>query len=263
MNGERLSFSKVLSDQRIRQAEAVLGKRTVQRLLAYALFLLGVNRSELASFVDMPPGSVRSLVLAVNNRGLKGFEDQRTKTSSFKPPAPKQIGLTLATDSSFLKVDFHLGNLVLRIPESNADQKRVVLLSLANSGLLHRRQVADALGLSLDRIAKLARKLEQQDVKAILDQRQGQRQDYRFSPEIKAELIQQFVIEAVAERPTGGQQLAKGLQKRCQITLSARSILSHLSRLGLPSIKDSLIEHVAGLKKKSLSSSESKPIKRD
>ncbi|MCP4628527.1 MAG: hypothetical protein GY850_34205 [bacterium] len=71
---------------------------------------------------------------------------------------------------------------------------------------------------------KPARKLEQEDVKGILDQRQGQRQDYRFTPETKAELIQQFVFEAVAQRPTGGQQLAKKLEERCQLTLSARSI---------------------------------------
>jgi hypothetical protein len=65
----------------------------------------------------------------------------------------------------------------------------------------------------------------------------------------KAELIQQFVFEAVAQRPTGGQQLAKKLEERCQLTLSARSILSHLSKLGLASIRDSLSEHLTVVKK--------------
>jgi len=135
-------------------------------------------------------------------------------------------------------------------------------LSLLNSGLLEHSEVADALHLSVDRTEKLARKLEQEDVKGILDQRQGQRQDYRFTPEIKAELIQQFVIEAVAQRPTGGEQLAKKLKERCQLTLSAGSILSHLSKLGLPAIKDSLSEHLTEAKKKSLNFSERKPRQR-
>jgi len=150
----------------------------------------------------------------------------------------------------------------VNIPKSNPIQKRVVLLSLANNRLLERSTVADALGLSIDRTGKLARTLEQEDVKGILDQRQGQRQDYRFTPQIKAELIQQFVIEAVDQHPTGGEQLAKKIEERCQLSLSPRSILSHLSRLGLSSIKDSLPEHLAAVKKNSSNSSEKEPTKK-
>lgn len=249
MNCESLSFSQKLSEQRISQAEALLSKKIVRKILAYALFLLGVNRSSISASLNMAPGSIRSLVLAMKLRGLAGFEDQRSKTSSFKPPRPEQIVPTLEADASWLKVDFNVGNLLLRIPKSNPIQKRVVLLSLANNGLLERSTVARSLDLSIDRIGKLARKLEQEDVKGILDRRQGQRQDYRFTPQIKAELIQQFIIEAVAQRPTDGAQLAKKLEERCQLTLSPRSILSHLSRLGLSSIKGSLPGHLAELKK--------------
>ena len=249
MNCEMLSFSQKLSDQRLSQAETRLGRKIVNKILTYALFLLGVNRSMISSALNIPQGSIRSLVLAMKNRGLSGFEDQRTKYSSFNPPLPEKIKPILKTEASWLKVDFNTGNLLLRIPESNPVQKRVVLLSLLNSGLLERNEVADALRLSVDRAGKLARKLEQEDVKGILDQRQGQRQDYRFTPEIKAELILQFVIETVAKRPTGEEHLAKLLKERCQLTLSARNILSHLSKLGLSSIRDSLPEHLAELKK--------------
>lgn len=245
MNCEILSFSQKLSDQRINRAEALLGRKIVRKILTYALFLLGVSRSAIASFLNTPPGSVRSLILAINNRGLSGFEDRRIKTSSFKPPLPEKIAPVLEVEKSFLRVNFNIGDLLLRIPHSNPIQKRVVLLSMANSGLLERNEVANALGLSL------AGKLELEDVKGILDQRQGQRQDYRFTPEIKAQLIQQFVIEAMARHPTGGERLAKKLKERCQLNLAARSILSHLSKLGLPDIRDSLYEHLTETKKKS------------
>ena len=249
MNCEMLSFSQKLSHQRLSHAEPLLGRKTVNKILAYALFLLGVNRNSISSALNIPQGSIRSLVLAMKNQGLAGFEDQRTKSSSFKPPLPEKITPTIKTEDSWLKVDFNIGDLLLRMPESNQIQKRVVLLSLLNSGLLTRNEVADALRLSVDRAGKLARTLEQKDVKGILDQRQGQRQDYRFTPDIKAELIKQFVIETVAKRPTGAEQLAKLLKERCRLTLSARSILSHLSKLGLASIKDSLPEDLAELKK--------------
>ena len=262
MNCEKLLFSQELSDQRISQAETLLSKTLVRKILAYALFLLGVNRSAISNFLNMPPGTIRSLVLAITHRGLSGFEDQRSKTSSFKPPLPEQIAPTIGMGDSWVKVDFQVGNLVLQIPDTNPVQKRIVLLSLENSGLLERSDVADALHLSVDRTGKLARQLAQEDVKGILDQRQGQRQDYRFTPEIKAELIQQFVIEAVAQRPTGGEQLAKKLEERCGLALSARSILSHLSKFGLSNIRGSLAEHLSEAKKKSSVSSEKKPTQR-
>ncbi len=203
MNYEILSFSKKFSDQRIAQAEAILGKKTVKKILTYALFLLGVKRSTIALFLDTPSGSVRSLVLAINNRGLLSFEDQRIKTSTFKPPLPEKIEPTIELDKSFLQVNFNVANIFLRIPNSNTFQKRVVLLSMSNSGLLKRNEVANALGLSLDRTKKLAKNLEQEDIKSIIDQRKGQTQDYRFTPEIKGQLIKQFVIEAVSQHPTG------------------------------------------------------------
>lgn len=168
MNCESLSFSQKLSEQRIRQAKTLLGKKMVRKVLAYALFLLGVNRSSISTFLNMAPGSIRSVVLAIKLRGLAGLEDQRSKASSFKPPRPEQIVPTLEADDSGLKVNFNVGHLLLRIPKTNPIQKRVVLLSLANSGLLERSTVAAALHLSIDRTGKLARTLEQEDVKGIL-----------------------------------------------------------------------------------------------
>lgn len=249
MNCNILSFSKKLSDQRIDQAENLFGRKIVNKILAYALFLLGAHRSKISSVLNIPPGSIRSLVFAMNNRGLSGFEDQRAKNSSFKPHLPEKIKPILKIEGSWLKVDFTVGDHLLQIPGSNPVQKRIVLLSLLNSGLLDLKEVADALHLSVDRTGKLARKLEREDFKGVLDKRQGQKQDYRVTPEVKAELIQQFIIETVAERPTGAEQLSGQLKERCKITLSPRSILSHLSKLGLYSIKDSLSDNLSGLKK--------------
>jgi hypothetical protein len=250
MNYDMPAFSSKLSVQRLSQAKSLLGEKITKKILAYALFLLGASRSAIASYLCMPPGSVRSVVLSINNRGLMGLEDQRTKKSSFKPiRTDVALSPILKVEDTFVKVFFRTSNQVLQIPDSNQIQKRVILLSLLSSGILKRSEVAAILDLSADRTGKLARKLDQEDVKSILDQRQGHKHDYRFTPEIKAELIQQFVLELVANRPTGGEQLARKLQDRCQLTLSARSILNHVSKLGLPNIKCSLVENLTALKK--------------
>jgi transposase-like protein len=251
MNCDELSFSQRLCDSRLAQAEAVLGAAETRKLLAYALFLAGAPRSSVASALDMPPGTLRSLVRTIHMRGLSGLEDQRARTSSFKPPAPEQPAPTVQQRPGTSVVDFGVGGLELRIPDANSAQKRVVLLSLLNSGILTRSQVAEALGLSAEHVGKLARKLVEDDVAGVLDQRQGQQQDYRFTPDVKAELIQQYVLDIVARGHTSGQQLAANLEERCALVLSPRSILHHLSALGLPQIKQSLPELLENVKKNS------------
>lgn len=250
MNSENLTFSQQLRDRRIAQAEALLGPKVVCKTLGYALFLLGATRSAIGSFLDMPTGSVRSLVLSIHKRGLPALEDQRSKTSSFKPPAPAQITPTVESHENCLRVNLGIGNLVVDIPDSNKVQKRVVLLTLLHNGLLNPPEVAEALGLSQDRTGKLARALQRNDVEAILDHRRGQQKDWLFTPEVKAELIQQYVLDTVEHRKVSGEKLAEHLNERCQIELSSRSILHHVSTLGLFLIKTSLPAHLAELKKK-------------
>ncbi|KPA15142.1 hypothetical protein MHK_004651, partial [Candidatus Magnetomorum sp. HK-1] len=175
MNYDDLVFSEKLAYQRIAQAENILGKKIVQKIIAYALFLLGVNRKLIALFLNIPQGSIRSLILAVNKRGISSFEDQRAKKSTFKPPLPEIAEPKIELDKSYLQVNFNIANLFLRIPNSNLYQKRVILLSLLNNGLLERNDVAKALDVSADRAGRLAKILEKEDVKSVIDQRKGQK----------------------------------------------------------------------------------------
>ena len=251
MNSENLTFSQKLRDKRIAQAQSLLGSKVIQKLIGYALFLLGATRSNISSYLNIAPGSVRSLILSVNRKGLPALEDQRSKTSSFRPSSPPlQITLGIESSEDYLRVKSKTGGLQIDIPESNIIQKKVLLLTLLNNGLLKSSEVADALNLSQDRIKKISGSLQCKDVTGILDQRQGQKKDYRFTPDIKAELIQQFVIDVVTQGKASGEQLALHLNQRCELVLSPRSILHHLSALGLSQIKTSLPAHLAELKKK-------------
>jgi len=252
MNCADLSFSQRLCDDRIEKAKKTLGARVVDKILAYALFLLGAHRSSISSHLNMPPGTVRSLVRSINNRGLVALEDQRCLVSSFNPPPqPHLLTATTEIDDSELTIDFGTNNLVLRMPSSNVVQGRVVLLTLLNAGLVERSQVADVLRLSTDRVGRLAGRLLQEDVKGLLDKRRGHQHDYLFTPEVKAELIQQFVLDVVSQGHTSGEQLAQKMEERLQRPFSARSVLYHLANLGLSSIKKTLPELLADAKKNS------------
>lgn len=262
MNSKNLNFSQKLSEQRIARAQSLIGDKVIRRLLGYALFLLGATRTAIASFLNMPAGSVRSLILAINKQGLPALEDQRSKISSFRPQAPMYIKSKIEQHETGTRVNFGIGDLWIDIHEANILQKKVVLLTLLDNGLLERKEVAKSLQLSEDRTGKLAAALKNKDVAAIIDQRQGHQKDYLFTPKVKAELIQQFVLDIVFHGKVSGELLAQHLNERCNLDLSSRSILHHVSAMGLARIKKSLPEYLEELKKKPLPSSTRPSVRR-
>ena len=258
MNCELLKFSPVLSQKRLQQAQSLFGATIVCKVLAWALFLLGVQKKQICSFLDMKEGSLRTFLFRLKQKGLSTLEDGRAKASSFKPVLSAPATASIHRQGSFWQVQFSDG-LILQIPENNPVQLKVFLLTLFRNKVLSCSQVASVLQLSEDRIAKLGRKLEREDVPVIVDQRHGQQKDYRFTPEIKGMLIQQFVLDLIQNGSTNASRLTQQLHDRIQHGLSSRSILDHMGKLGLTNIQKALAQELEALKKTTLDPQESNP----
>lgn len=251
-----LTFSSRLARDRMQRAQQALGQNVVQRMLCFSLFLLGLNRAAIAQALKIPAETAKSIIKAVNRDGICALEDRRHRISSFLPPCPTQAEpITLEADDEHLVVDFGVEQPRLELPRHNEVQVRTVLLSMLNSGLLSKEQVADVIGLTPAHTLTLAKRLEQQDISVLIDKRQGQKIEYRITADVKAELIQQFTVDVMARGNTSGQAISEELQERCQITIPARTVRHHLARMGLPSIKHSLPELFAAVKKTSRRSS--------
>lgn len=254
MNCDQINFSSKHSLQRIQQARTIFGDRVVNRIMAWALFLLGASKPAICSVLDFKPGSLRTLLYRLQNQGLGALEDRRSKTSSFKPitltGSVQQLDLSLHEKEGNQQIRF--GEAInIQIPASNPLLLKSILLCLLNNRMLSRWEVARALHLSEDRVGKLAKILAEEDVTGLLDQRRGQQQDYVFTPTIKSEIIQQFVIDLVQNGKMSGEGLSKHLNERCQLTLSPRSILHHLEKMGLSKIKNTLPAYLEKVKKSS------------
>ncbi len=251
MNYKLLTFSQELAQQRINKAVTLFGSKIVYKILGYALFLLGMHKPSISLFLNVKEGSLRTLIHALQTQGLTAFEDGRAKTSTFMPPLPSNASTSLQVNDSLIKVDLGISNMKIHIPMANRNQVKVVLLTLYNNGILTCQDIAKVLELSEDRTKKLARILSNQDAHNIFDQRRGQKQDYLFSPEIKAEIIQQFVLNVINHERVSGNRIAQALQERCKLKLSPRSILYHFTKLGLNNIRESLPAQLAEIKKNS------------
>jgi transposase len=255
---QSLTFSPLLSESRIRQARESLGAGLIQRILCFALYLLGLNRSAIGRTLGIPPETAKSIIKAVKRDGLRALEDRRQKSSSLLPKQEptKLQPIMVREDDEHLAVDFGMGQRALKLCRRDPLQMKTVLLSMCNSGLLSTRQVAEAIELTPSHTAALARRLREQGARSLADQRQGQKEDYIVTSNVKAELIQQFAVDVITSGRTSSAAISEKLKERCGIVIPDRTIRHHLSRLGLGSIKRSLPQLVAAVKKTSNNCSE-------
>lgn len=256
---QSLPFSPQLSESRLRQARESLGAALIQRILCFALYLLGLNRSAIGRTLGIPSDTAKSIIKAVKRDGLGALEDRRQKSSILLPKReltqPPPIALREYDDH--LVVDFGFRDRALKLYRSDPLQMKTVLLSMFNSGLLSTRQVAEAMGLTPSHTAALARRLQEQGAMSLVDQRQGQKEDLVVTSSVKAELIQQFALDVITSGRTSSAAISEKLKERCGIVVPDRTVRHHLSRLGLTGIKRSLPQLVAAVKKTSNNCSES------
>jgi len=242
-------FSKQHSDNRINKANESLGENVVTRILAFSLYLLGANLQEIAQSFNFQRVTIKAMVHRILEEGLPALEDRRQCRSTFLPPAQptlKDPVLFLTSKKIIVELDNHHK---IEIPCENKIQCQTVLLTLLDNKLLNLDDVAHALKLSTERTRKLKTALIKKDVPVLIDKRRGQQRDYRVTSELKAEMIQQFVLNTSMRVSTSSEQLSLDLRERCQIDLEPRTIRLHLAKLGLPEIRNTLPELLQTVKK--------------
>lgn len=252
LNYQAIKFYPELSEARIAGAKKVLGNRVVKRILAFAFYLLGAHRRPIAELLSMPQDTLKSAINRVLKVGIGAFEDSRKKTSSFIPQGailPKKPSVFVEDEE--IIADFGLRDIILRIPAKNALQVKTILLTMLNNRLITTAEAANVLGYSPVHISRLSQALVEGDVQALIDKRKGQKQDYLFSPEIKAELVQQFAANAVTGKQSSSRIISEQLKERCNLNLPDRSVRLHIKKLALPRIAKSLPGLVETLKKTS------------
>lgn len=252
MDCRKIEFSPEKSQERITSALRVFHPSVLNKVLAFSVYLLGANRRSVADMVGMPEESVKTAVRVALRDGFSALRDRRCSHVDRRPQACSlELRLSVRREAESCIVDFGIPGKELRIPLAHKIEMRTVLLSLLNAGLLSTTEVAAALGLSSAHCRELASKLTSNDVvEALVDKRQGQKQDYRVGPEMKAEIIQQFAARAVTGKTTSSDELAKMLNADSKTTVSPRTVRWHMAKLGLDSIRETLPELVRTLKKK-------------
>lgn len=253
INCHELQFSSQHSQKRLERASSILGMQIIKLIIGFALYLLGAKRSAIAKSLEIPEDTLKSLFQRVFKFGISAFKDRRSKSSTPSPllKTVQQKKACVKIDNNEVILDFGSGVQLLKIPIQNKLQIKAVLLSCLDNNLLQNTYVAEIIGYTARHTLKLSNDLKNGDVYSLLDKRQGQKQDYLVTPEVKAELIQQFVVDILSKGYSSGKQITEALKERCEIIISDRTARHHISKLGLPQIKNSLPELLAVVKKNS------------
>lgn len=245
-----LSFSSTHAQKRQEKACEVMGESVVSRILAFALFLLGGKREEIGEYLGIPLGTLLSFLTRMNACGLPALEDRRISPVKNLPEIRKLPKCCVNVQDQNISIQFGTTEPLLEIPRANQLQAKTVLFTLLSHGLLSTNEAAAALELSARRVRDLSAKMHEYDVDALIDKRRGQQQDYRFTPEVKAELVQQFALNAISGQSTSSRTLAKNLKQRCKVIISDRTIRLQAQKLGLRR-KENAAEACRGAKKNS------------
>jgi hypothetical protein len=252
LNYQHLKFYSELSEKRMGKANEILGEKVVKHILAFAFFLLGAHRRAIAELLNMPQDTLKSFIERVFRIGITAFEDGRRKVSAFLPLGAVVPGKPSAfLEYDRLIADFGMPDRTVTVPAKNKLQVKTILLTMVSNRLIAIKEAAEILGYSAIHTARKSRALDEGDVYALIDKRKGQKTDYLFSAEIKAELVQQFAANAVTNRPTTSRAISEQVNERCGLSLPDRSVRLHMNRLGLSRISESLPALVQDLKKSS------------
>ena len=253
-----LEYSATFSAKRLKKAYDIFGANTVKRIIGFALFLLGANREDIASYLKVPFGTFLSFLTRVEKYGLAAFEDRRKRQVIQHPKTDEPVSMCFSVGEKSVSIHLASGHYSLNTPPDNSLQAKVVLLTFLNSGLVSTKETSDILGISERHTRELNYRLHDKDAYALIDKRRGQLQDYRFTPEIKSELVQQFTANAISGQKTSSRMIAEQIEKRCNLHLSDRSIRFHMQKLGLYRIVKSLPQLLSTLKKTKFNNSEQK-----
>lgn len=246
-----MDFSIKSSQKRILYSNEILGTDITKRILCFSLYLLGASRASISSSLQTSADTIKSLIKRIYLNGLLALEDRRYRYKGTISTSSKQKKETfcISIEGDYVKITLGLHEQCISIPTENRIQLKILLLTLLNAGLVATQDVSQVLGYSENHVRFLNKKLHDEGIDGLIDKRQGQQQHYRFTSDVKSQLILQFILDVATEGKTSGKLLSEHIKERSELDLSARSIRHHVKRLGLAKIKREVLVCLSNLKK--------------
>ena len=247
---QTINFSNNFSKKRLKLANEILGTGTVDKLLMFSLHLMGASRESIATSTNLSSETIKSSITRILQNGLIALNDRRMKESivAIPPKIKAKDNCNIVVDEKSDKITINISGQPISIPTKNHFQLKIFLLTLLNAGVISSQDVSKVLNYSPSHIKIISKNLDDNDAHALIDKRKGQ-QEFRFTSEVKSDLILQFILDLANDGKTSSELLSDHIKKRIDLVLSPRSVRYHMARLGLVQIKKQIVECLEQVKK--------------
>ena len=145
MDCRNIDFSAEKSQQRIERYLEIFSPELLNRIFALVLHLLGVKRQTVATLVNLPEESVKTLLSNIQKDGFVAIRDRRYSSANLsngRSPSTNPT-VTLATEGDYCVVNFG-DNHKIRVRREHQVHLRTLLLSLCQGGLLTTQSKPDS-----------------------------------------------------------------------------------------------------------------------
>jgi len=153
--------------------------------------------------------------------------------------------VNVENESTIIKLE----NFEIKIPNNNSIQRKVLLLTLLNSGILKNSEIAELLDISKVQVSNLSKGLIENDVLSLIEKRKGQQKNYVINKDVKSELIQQYVANLVTGKSISSNNITKQVNEVCKTDIADRTIRQYISKIGLNKVKRTFPELLKEFKK--------------
>lgn len=249
-----IAFNPNLSTNRMEKAETAFGRKVLINILCLCLYLLGVKRVKIGSTLEISENTVRAKLRTFLKGGFYSLGDRRQKSLVQHTEEDRKKGSVMskaAINRTQDEIVIAIENSSIVLSRKNNLLTRAVLLTLADGNLLTKAEVADILELSKAHVSYLCKELKDKDIHCLIDKRKGSQEDYKFTPDVKAELIKEFTVSCLTGESASGKAIGKKMDQTFKTSFSERSVRFHMHKLGLSSIKKTLPEKYESEKKSS------------
>ena len=240
--------SQALANTRLNKAIAVLGEEVVRRIVGFGLFLIGFPRESVAKSLGFSTAGLKSLVDHVLKDGVARFLDRRRKQPYPSIPRPEPAKafkpqLEIGLEEGFVKVKVNVP-CELTVKDNDGLGRKVLAMILIDSGFISQRKGAELIGCQPLAVSKNFQLYRREGSRGLVDQRVGQRQDYKFPALVKGELIYAFTMDILKACRTSQGTMTSHLEKTFKRPFLVRTVSYHLARIGLNDIKKRLITDI-------------------
>jgi len=234
--------------KRLDQAVDSLGVDVINRILVYSLYIFGYTYDFISNITGLSEPGVKTLVQEININGVERFQDKRRKEYiGLKKSNMDAADITAVKyhESDNIHAEFETtGNISLKIRKDDILGKKLLAMLFMEADLLKQKDAGEIMDCQRLAVRQNLLKFRSSGTKGLLDNRRGQKGDYKFNNVVQAEIIKKFILSVFELETPTKTNIAKHLNETFLQRFSERATALHLKKLGLIDNKRELISEI-------------------